>query len=318
MEQLYQDVEKFFHLSDIPFTLRGLFYLCSVEERQFYYSPQTGKWRMKGKSRWFTSSTPFDFLVQARQYCPPNYQEKYRSSQKSQSQKNQQQKKRQSKQKDYSRYSYNYHSHSYNYHSYSHNYHSYSTSSSKHSQRPDGLSAEFIEFFEQCLLEQRIKGYKIGWIWHTLLKSYRPSAIEICWLSVVFDYSPGWAYHQIKDFFGDIDYQIITNVIQDNRNLWLHYFQHHWGSHKHYHSHQREHQHQRQHQQKHEPYSSKPQNNFPYQHYLDALNLSFPITLEQLKRAYRQKAKETHPDLGGSAEAFRLVNTAYSVLSQVI
>ncbi|HQY63799.1 MAG TPA: J domain-containing protein [Polyangiaceae bacterium] len=36
---------------------------------------------------------------------------------------------------------------------------------------------------------------------------------------------------------------------------------------------------------------------------------------EEVKRAYRQRALETHPDRGGDAEAFRAVQRAYEVAS---
>ncbi|HRG98876.1 MAG TPA: J domain-containing protein [Polyangiaceae bacterium] len=38
-------------------------------------------------------------------------------------------------------------------------------------------------------------------------------------------------------------------------------------------------------------------------------------TEEEVKRAYRQRALETHPDRGGDAEAFRAVQRAYEVAS---
>ena len=38
-------------------------------------------------------------------------------------------------------------------------------------------------------------------------------------------------------------------------------------------------------------------------------------TEEEVKRAYRQRALETHPDRGGDAEAFREVQRAYEVAS---
>ena len=41
------------------------------------------------------------------------------------------------------------------------------------------------------------------------------------------------------------------------------------------------------------------------------LGLQPPITLVSVKAAYRRKAKETHPDLGGSTEAFVAVQNAY-------
>lgn len=41
------------------------------------------------------------------------------------------------------------------------------------------------------------------------------------------------------------------------------------------------------------------------------LGLEPGATLSEIKRAYRARALETHPDRGGSAEAFRSVQTAY-------
>lgn len=36
---------------------------------------------------------------------------------------------------------------------------------------------------------------------------------------------------------------------------------------------------------------------------------------EDIKRAYRKKARETHPDKGGSSEKFQIVSNAYAILS---
>jgi hypothetical protein len=44
------------------------------------------------------------------------------------------------------------------------------------------------------------------------------------------------------------------------------------------------------------------------------LNLPWPFTIEQLKKAYHAKAMETHPDRGGSAAAFNSINKAYEEL----
>ncbi len=51
----------------------GEFYLCLIEGRHFYYSPSSGKWRMKGKRPWLPSSSPSDFITMAKVYSPPNY-----------------------------------------------------------------------------------------------------------------------------------------------------------------------------------------------------------------------------------------------------
>lgn len=50
--------------------------------------------------------------------------------------------------------------------------------------------------------------------------------------------------------------------------------------------------------------------------HLDALNIGWPVTAEQLKTAYRDAAKKAHPDAGGSNAAFIKVTQAYEVLSK--
>lgn len=47
---------------------------------------------------------------------------------------------------------------------------------------------------------------------------------------------------------------------------------------------------------------------------LGKLGLNTPITLDQIKKAYRIKAKITHPDKGGSKNAFVKVKDAYDFL----
>lgn len=46
----------------------------------------------------------------------------------------------------------------------------------------------------------------------------------------------------------------------------------------------------------------------------NALGLGGTFTEQELKRAYRRKAGVTHPDMGGTSEAFNLVNSAYEYL----
>ena len=38
-------------------------------------------------------------------------------------------------------------------------------------------------------------------------------------------------------------------------------------------------------------------------------------TQDEIKKAYRQKAKELHPDKGGDEEMFKKVTNAYDILS---
>lgn len=49
--------------------------------------------------------------------------------------------------------------------------------------------------------------------------------------------------------------------------------------------------------------------------HLDVLNLDWPVTSAELTQAYRQRARETHPDLtGGDDTAFVRVNLAYEAI----
>ena len=47
---------------------------------------------------------------------------------------------------------------------------------------------------------------------------------------------------------------------------------------------------------------------------LAVLGLEPGATAEAIKRAHRRLVKQHHPDMGGSAEAFRRVNEAYQQL----
>lgn len=47
------------------------------------------------------------------------------------------------------------------------------------------------------------------------------------------------------------------------------------------------------------------------------LGLNWPVTKEGVKSAYKAKAKETHPDAGGSSKEFNAVQEAYELLLSV-
>ena len=49
---------------------------------------------------------------------------------------------------------------------------------------------------------------------------------------------------------------------------------------------------------------------------LAVLGLKRGASREAIKQAFRQRVKEHHPDVGGSAEAFRRVSEAYQQLIQ--
>lgn len=50
-------------------------------------------------------------------------------------------------------------------------------------------------------------------------------------------------------------------------------------------------------------------------HALGLLRLCWPCTQGEAKAAFRTRAKETHPDVGGRAEEFRAVAEAYALVS---
>ena len=291
MVKTWANVEEIFQNQGINYQLRDWMYLCHIEGRQFYYSPQTGKWRLKGKRAWQFSQTPIDFVAQAKEYSPPENKSNQSKYQQQKTQKESSRKKTQktkkAKQKTHT---------------------SRSSNQKRTTGKVDEIRSEFLEEFGQYLQKQRERDYKIGWIWYSLLDQFVPTPKEICWLCVVFKYSPWWAFHQIKDIYVQVNREQIFAMIEENRDNWLKYFKNRWGI-------QEDSQKQRE--------QRPPKNNqstgyaFIYRSYLELLKVSFPFTKQELKSAYRKKALETHPDGGGTAEAFRQVHTAYQVLSQI-
>jgi hypothetical protein len=53
-------------------------------------------------------------------------------------------------------------------------------------------------------------------------------------------------------------------------------------------------------------------------HSLQLLRLDWPCRPEEAKAAFRRRAKETHPDVGGRAEEFRAVAEAYALVSSAL
>ena len=63
------------------------------------------------------------------------------------------------------------------------------------------------------LTYQRQQGYNNVWIWRSLLDNYRLTTAEICWLCVVFDYSPWWAYYKAKEHSDELSKEEIFRII---------------------------------------------------------------------------------------------------------
>lgn len=290
MTRTWINIEQFFQNLGIKYEQKDWFYLCYIEGKQFYYSPQTGKWRMKGKRAWQFSQTPQDFINQAVKYLSTNKQNNQSSQTPNNPQKNN---KKNSKKENKTNQK---------------TYYSYTSNSSKQSSNSENtneIRPEFLEIFGQYLKIQREKRYKIGWIWYSLLAQFVPTPKEICWLSVVFRYSPGWAFNEIKNIYGQANWEVILTLIENNQDNWLHYFQNRWKT-------ENNEQHRRE-KQNHKV-NEFNQQILTYESFLKTLKISFPFTKEELKNAYRKKALETHPDSGGTAEDFREVHTAYQIL----
>ncbi len=288
MQENWVKIEYLFREQGIYFELKGWFYRCLIEDRCFYYSPSTGKWRMKGKTLWFPSSSPEDFIAQAKVYESPDSQSKSSQSQQSQA------------------------------------------------EELPGIRTEFLSIFGEYLEKQRERGYKIGWIWYKLIEEFIPSKLEICWLSLILGYSPGWAFHKIREVHGYAEPASVSATIKKHKLEWLSYFEQRWSigeeqqkqqdqerkqdQESKQHKERRKYQERRQYKQ-HKTSDSRHRQHratastFAHQAHLQLLGLTLPFTMKELKTAYRKMALQAHPDAGGSAEAFRQIHHAYETLS---
>ena len=71
MKENWVKIEDLFREKGIDFERQDWLYFCLIEGRYFYYSPQTGKWRIKGKGLWLCSSSPENFIAMAKVYVVP-------------------------------------------------------------------------------------------------------------------------------------------------------------------------------------------------------------------------------------------------------
>lgn len=290
MVKNWRDIEQFLKSAKVYYEIKDWLYLCFLETGQFYYSPQTGKWKMKGKRAWQASQSPQDFLNQASHYSgatqqvgqPRNHPPK--NNQKTSGRKDKTIPKEQKRDNSAN-----------------------SANRKVDSESFKGIRPEFLEEFGRCLQEQRKFGYNIGWVCYTLIEQRNLTPVEICWLCVIFKYSRSWAVSQIQKLAIEMNRELIFAIIDKNQTDWLRDFEKRWG---------RENPSRDKTQKAKDQVNPYAQQNASYKNYLDILEIRFPFTKEDLKQAYKKRALATHPDCGGTSEDFRLVHTAYQVLLQ--
>ena len=57
-----------------------------------------------------------------------------------------------------------------------------------------------------------------------------------------------------------------------------------------------------------------PQREWLEKHYYAVLGVDADASADEIKKAYRRRARELHPDAGGDEERFKAVQAAYAVL----
>ena len=307
----WTDVEKAFQDAGIHYQQKDWIFFCEIDEGKFYYSPQSGKWRVKRTRAWQPSNSVEDFIAGAKEYLQrskepkqsPKSNREHAPRQKSSRKKKSKKTKKTKKTKaDSSNRQQNHRNHQ-----------------RDRQKLRDEVRPEFLELFDEKIRVCTERNYKPAWIWISLLDKYFLTPSEICWLCTVFDYSPGWAFHQAKDQYPELSYREILVLMADNRSEWLSYFNSRWKfasnneEKQHYHQ-----QRQQEREAKQRHYQSSTQSDYRanrYQNHLDLLALNFPFSRQELKIAYRKKALKTHPDTGGTTEAFRRVHIAFEILS---
>lgn len=303
------EIEKVFQNAGIIYQQKDWLFLCQIDAAEFYYSPQKQKWRLKQTKAWQFSDSVENFITEAREYLQAKQEASSKKSQesthnktKTSSKRNSRKTKKQKKTKKSSK-----------------------TKNSRQTrwdkeQTKDIVRPEFLELFDEKFKLGIERSYKAAWIWNSLLKTYQLTPSEICWLCTVFNYKPGWAYHQTKQKYPSLNYHDILATIACNRSDWLDCFNQRWDFAS-YEKARREYEEERQNDwNRQKYYHSRTQTDHHanrYQSYLDILQIKLPFSFGELKSAYRKQALITHPDTGGTPENFRRVHDAFQILSNL-
>ncbi|WP_019502270.1 J domain-containing protein [Pseudanabaena sp. PCC 6802] len=154
----------------------------------------------------------------------------------------------------------------------------------------------------------RVRGYKRGWVWHQLQKQFSDFTLnELQYIGQELGYKPSWAEIQFvqqsevqqkqQRQHPPLDWRQKHRQQQRKSNqTFKQQFADHWRA-------------------------PTPQRPLPHwgrseylRPYLDLLGLDMPFTEQQLKAAYRSRAKSAHPDGGGSHASFLRLKDAYDKL----
>lgn len=126
--------------------------------------------------------------------------------------------------------------------------------------------------------------------------SFLREVLELRETQQYWEYRPGWVWHQLQQryrWFSLAELQLVADVLGYRSGWAFHQFQE-WGP----------------------PPAAPPPIPSKLQQSLELLGLRLPIDELALKRAYRQRSLQAHPDAGGTHVAFLALSEAYEHVKQ--
>ncbi|MGF1488690.1 MAG: hypothetical protein ACFBSE_16520 [Prochloraceae cyanobacterium] len=197
MDKNWPEIEKIFQEAGINYKQQQWFYRCQIDDKYFYYSPQTGKWKIKGKRAWKQTDSPENFIVLVFKYIAEEENLKERKNGLTNNDNNE----------------------------FKILPNHFLQEQPRKKSNIDIIRTKFLDRFNKYFDEQKQYKYKIKWIWYKLIEEFIPTKQEICWLSVILNYPPSWAYNRIRFFYTPVIRKSIVNIIESNRDRWLKEFE---------------------------------------------------------------------------------------------
>ncbi|MCG5056985.1 MAG: J domain-containing protein [Limnoraphis sp. WC205] len=141
------------------------------------------------------------------------------------------------------------------------------------------MRQDLIDELAYLLNIQKTRGYKPGWVWYSLCNAFSPfTQSELEYIAASLGYQSSWAWHRFRE----------------------------------------------QQESKKEEYDKQRSGRYNYQRtsnfqkYLDFMELNPHFTQEDLKRSYRKKVRQLHPDAAGSNEEFIFLYNIYQYLQNYL